>query len=111
MKAIRGSPRLSHWARNPFVTCLPSVLKTSTFVFGSVSTLRFCHYHYREKACKIHMKGHISHNSACVLLVLTVLNSVSIGHWLKVNKVCFDSIQLLTYENMNYLINSSIFYC
>lgn len=66
MKAIRSSPWLSHWAHNPFVTCLPSALKTSAFLFGFLSALRLCHHHYDKKACKLHVKGHISQNSACV---------------------------------------------
>lgn len=66
MKAIRSSPRLSHWAHNPFVTCLPSALRTSTFLFGFLSALRLCHHHYDTKAWKLCVKGRISHNAACV---------------------------------------------
>lgn len=40
-----SNQRLSHWAHNPFVTCLPSALKTSVFLFGFPSALGLRHHH------------------------------------------------------------------
>lgn len=78
MKAIRSSLRLSHWAHNPFVTCLPSTLKTSMFLFGFLSALSLCHYQHDTKAYKLCKRSY--EPQLCMRLLLVSLNNVSIGH-------------------------------
>ena len=70
MKAIRSSPRLSHWAHNPFVTCLPSALRTSTFLFGFLSALSLCHHHHDTTAYKLCERSNEPQLCMCLLLVI-----------------------------------------
>lgn len=78
MKAIRSSLRLSHWAHNPFVTCLPSTLKASMFLFGFLSALSLYQYQHDTKAYKLCERSY--EPQLCTRLLLVSLNDVSIGH-------------------------------
>lgn len=64
MKAIRTSPRFSHWAHSLSLTCLLLTLKTSTSLFGVLSAFRLWHFLIKSSINSVwSVLFHISQNA------------------------------------------------